>query len=398
MAKAARCSSGSLMRLGAVRDVVLARVPLEAHRALGQTCKELRRLVYSDDFAKLRKALGLDEYGLLLLGGNEEGLYKIGSSLVCLTHNLKSLGFRAPETQHLELGDFTTALSTDGMLVICGDANPGERDVLVYDTREHALVEDLRFPDRLPLPMRGQCTAYVGDTLLAVAGGDRTDCETWAFSWDEESLWQELPPVPTGVFTPAYGVIGSRLFLVGGYTDDFAHAEHYGGIGMYDYTARLQIFDMTRRTWSLGPPLDALKDREEEPTTAAVHDGRLYVFCQRAMFEGSSNRIDNELRACSVHAYCFDPLSNSWSELPPLPVDALSEFVTCVHDGRLVVVGTMNVDPDVYDHDLDPPSTYHYEWDDGAEMWKERPLLIDDVDAWPQGWLGSLVSVPLRIR
>ena len=123
--QATRCSSDSLMRLGAVRDVVLARVPLEAHRALGQTCKELRRLVYSDDFAKLRKALGLDEYGLLLLGGNEEGLYKIGSSLVCLTHNLKSLGFRAPETQHLELGDFTTALSTDGMLVICGDANPG---------------------------------------------------------------------------------------------------------------------------------------------------------------------------------------------------------------------------------------------------------------------------------
>ena len=37
------------MRLGAVRDVVLARVPIEAHRALGQTCKALRRLVYSDD-------------------------------------------------------------------------------------------------------------------------------------------------------------------------------------------------------------------------------------------------------------------------------------------------------------------------------------------------------------
>ena len=34
---------------------------------LGQTCKALRRLVYSDDFAKLRKTLGFEESGLLLL-------------------------------------------------------------------------------------------------------------------------------------------------------------------------------------------------------------------------------------------------------------------------------------------------------------------------------------------
>ena len=52
--------SDSLMRLGSVRDVVLARVPIEAHRALAQTCKALRRLVYSDDFAKLRRTLGCE--------------------------------------------------------------------------------------------------------------------------------------------------------------------------------------------------------------------------------------------------------------------------------------------------------------------------------------------------
>ena len=58
------------MRLGSVRDVVLARVPLADHRALGLTCKALRRLVYSDDFAKLRKTVGCEECGLLLLAGS----------------------------------------------------------------------------------------------------------------------------------------------------------------------------------------------------------------------------------------------------------------------------------------------------------------------------------------
>ena len=53
--------SDSLMRLGAVRDVVLARVPLADHRTLGQTCKALRRLVYSDGFARLRKTLGFEQ-------------------------------------------------------------------------------------------------------------------------------------------------------------------------------------------------------------------------------------------------------------------------------------------------------------------------------------------------
>ena len=386
------------MRLGAVRDVVLARVPLEAHRALGQTCKVLRRLVYSDDFAKLRKTLGCEEYGLLLLAGLAYSPDVDQNSFVCLTHNLESLGFRPPETIPSGLDEFTTALSADGRLFVCGDAN-FDRKVLVYDTRKHEWVRDPRYPASLPVIMYGQCTAFLDDTLVVVAGGTNAEARPWGFSWDEQlRMWQSLPPVPTVVAHPSYGVIGSCLFVVGGYSSDGAHSEHYGGVlfpgatsSMSHYTARLQIFDMTTRTWSLGPPLDALKDRLEEPRSAAVFHGRLYVFCQRAM----DSCPWTELRAQPYHAYCFDPNSNSWSELPALPVGSDSELAACVHDGRLVVVGTNHLDADY--NEINPPATYHYEWDDGAEMWKERPLLIDD-GAWPRGKLGSLVSVPLRLR
>ena len=391
--KSARCSSGSLMRLEAVRDVVLARVPLDAHRALGQTCKALRRLVYSDDFAKLRRTLGCEESGLLLLGGHNYGPGADQKTFVCLTHNLESLGFRAPDTQHLDLDEFTTALSTDGRLIVCGDAN-NDREVHIYDTREHAWVEDSRFPVELPVVMYGQCTAFLDNTLVVVAGGTDEEAKPWGFSWDEQlRMWQSLPPLPTAATHPEYGVIGSRLFVVGGYTKDKTHPEHYGGGRMSSYSTRLQIFDATKRTWSLGPPLDALRDRLERPMTAAVHNGCLYVFCRRVIGSGS----DAVIRACPIHAYCFDPRSNSWSELPALPKSESSDLAACVHDGRLVVVGISNLD--IYDVPTpDPPSTYHYEWDDGAEMWKERPLLIDDAGAWPQGLLASLVSVPLRIR
>ncbi len=57
----------------------------------------------------------------------------------------------------------------------------------------------------------------------------------------------------------------------------------------------------------------------------------------------------------------------------------------------------MKYDPEL-SRVLDPPSTFHYEWDDDAETWTERPLLLDDVSAWPRARVEAVVSVPLRIR
>ena len=157
--KAAR-RSGSLMRLGSVRDVVLARVPLADHRALGRTCKALRRLVYSDDFAKLRRTLGCEEFGILALARPRAAGEDPYHTFACLTHKLESLGFQPPETETIpgDLDEFATALSTDGRLVVCGDASYN-RNVLIYDPREYAWVQDSRFPKRLPAAMYGQCLA-----------------------------------------------------------------------------------------------------------------------------------------------------------------------------------------------------------------------------------------------
>ena len=77
-----------------------------------------------------------------------------------------------------------------------------------------------------------------------------------------------------------------------------------------------------------------------------------------------------------------------------MPVGSDSDLVACVHDGRLVVAGT--VEGEVMAPLASTP-VFYYEWDDRAETWKEQPLLHDGVSAWPYGRLASLVSVPLRI-
>jgi hypothetical protein len=80
-------------------------------------------------------------------------------------------------------------------------------------------------------------------------------------------------------------------------------------------------------------------------------------------------------------------------------VDSLCELQACVHDGRLIVAGTINDNAENAEYyDEVEPSTYMYEWDDRVETWKEQPLLLDDLSAWPAGRMESLVSVPLRIR
>ena len=388
------------MRLGAVRDVVLARVPLEAHRALAQTCKALRRLVYSDDFAKLRKTLGFEECGLLLLAGSAcfdnsipEGRQK---TFVCLTHNLESLGFAAMDHCPFVHDEFTTALSADGRLIVCGDSN-FDRKLLIYDTLEHVWVRDSRYPASLPVVMYGNCTAFLDNTLVAMAGGTQGLNEPWAFAWNEQlRMWEGLPPLPTAVANSGYGVIGSRIFVVGGNTPSSNHAEHYGGPYLA-YSASLQIFDAATQSWSLGPPLTQLKERFEREASAVVFEDRFYVFCQKAV-DPDEDDLRGLLASSPCHVYCFDPLSNSWSELPAVPrVDSLCEVQAGVHDGRLIVAGTINDDPEMADLYEVEPSTYMYEWDDRVETWRARSPLLEH-SAWPAGRLESLVSVPLRIR
>ena len=392
--------SDSLMRLGSVRDVVLARVPLEAHRALAQTCKALRRLVYSDDFAKLRKTLGFEESALLLLAGSpfyDDVAESRQKQLVCLTHNLESLGFTALDECPLNLSEFTTALSADGRLIVCGDSN-FDRKLLIYDTLEHVWVRDSRYPASLPVVMYGNCTAFLDNTLVSVGGGTQGLNQPWAFAWNEQlRMWEGLPPLPTAVANSGYGVIGSRLFVVGGNTPSSNHAEHYGGPYLA-YSASLQIFDAATQSWSLGPPLTQLKERFEREASAVVFEDRFYVFCQKAV-DPDEDDLRGLLASSPCHVYCFDPLSNSWSELPAVPrVDSLCEVQAGVHDGRLIVAGTINDDPEMADLYEVEPSTYMYEWDDRVETWRARSLLLDDISAWPAGRLESLVSVPLRIR
>ena len=77
-----------LLSLGSLLGLALVRVPAADHRSLGGACRTLRRIVLGDDFARLRETVGADEYGLLLM---------VGDQRLCLTHKQPTLGLAPPE-------------------------------------------------------------------------------------------------------------------------------------------------------------------------------------------------------------------------------------------------------------------------------------------------------------
>ena len=163
---------------------------------------------------------------------------------------------------------------------------------------------------------------------------------------------------------------------------DGSQSESYGG-PYSPHSARLQIFDAAKQSWSLGPPLTQLKERFEAPASGVAFEDRLYVFCQKAV-DMNLDDPRSGLASSPCHVYCFDPLSNSWSELPAVPTaDSLCDLRAGVHDGRLIVVGTINDDPENTDLYEVEPSTFCMNGTIAPKQ--EGPLLLDDVSAWPAG-------------
>ena len=91
--------------------------------------------------------------------------------------------------------------------MVCGDAIGIE--TYFYDTREHAWVQDSRFR-QTTWNMYGQCTAFLGNTLVVVAGDRRAPKPGGSRGRAVEDL-AESPPAPTAVVILVMASLGPPL-------------------------------------------------------------------------------------------------------------------------------------------------------------------------------------------
>jgi N-acetylneuraminic acid mutarotase len=155
----------------------------------------------------------------------------------------------------------------------------------------------------------------------ATEGGPQTDPGfSFAERWHpRETVWENLPAVPTPRFAAAAVVLGGRLAVAGGVA--------FTPTGFMEFDL-VETFDPVRMVWT--------RDSWRLPWTAAAHGlavlGRRLLVC--GGFSGDAG-IGSTAAVCDLDA---EDRPRAWRNLPPLP-ESRAAMGTAVLEGRLLLVG-----------------------------------------------------------
>jgi N-acetylneuraminic acid mutarotase len=212
-----------------------------------------------------------------------------------------------PQTDTWELGiplpmplHHTMAAVVNGRLYVIGgeagdpsNAAAFQRGLLMLDEQTGAWLP------KAPMPTaRSGGGSAVIDGKIYVAGGRPPRGSDLAVYDPDVDAWTVLPDVPTQRNHLGVGAIDGRLYVAGG--------RFGGGVGS-EMTDTLEIYDPHNGTWTSGAPLLAPR----AGVTSVVANGCLYLI------GGEGN--DSDPRGVFDRNERYDPATNSWSSLPPLP-------------------------------------------------------------------------------
>ena len=163
-----------------------------------------------------------------------------------------------------------------------------------------------------PLPRSAHHVgAGVVDGVLYAVGGEtslRFEPREHVYRYDaERDAWDEVAPLPTARGALAVATLGGRLHAVAGFG---------AGVEVADHAA----YDPRTDTWTELAPLPTARDH----LNGAVVGGYLYVVGGRSP---NSAELDR-----------YDPATDSWTVLAPMPTARSGHAVAAV-DGKLVVIG-----------------------------------------------------------
>ncbi|MGH9761583.1 MAG: Kelch repeat-containing protein [Blastocatellia bacterium] len=170
-----------------------------------------------------------------------------------------------------------------------------------------------------PMPRsRGSAVAAVAGGKIYVIGGATTipgSKETAVFpthphmsvgtveEYDPEAnTWRERSPMPTPRNHAAAGVVGGKIYVIGGRVGA-------AFIGLASDISVVEEYDPATDQWA-GPR--ARMPIARSAIAAGVYDGRIYV--------AGGEYQDPHMMATFRAVEAYDPASNTWTEMPPMPV------------------------------------------------------------------------------
>ncbi len=189
----------------------------------------------------------------------------------------------------------------------------------------------------------GKVTVTTGATML-------TSTKTFTV----HDSWSSGAAMPTALNWPAAGVIGTKAYVVGGYT---------GGPATTDN----QIYNLTTNTWSSGAALPAATAQ----AAAAVVKNILYVF------GGSNNGGGTVFNT----VWAYNPATNSWSSKAAMPTARCSEAAV-VANNIIYVIGGYNSGNRLNTVEAYNPAT---------DTWTEKATLLNGKTEISAGLVGTTI-------
>jgi len=208
----------------------------------------------------------------------------------------------------------------------------GYTNLAVYETGPAELVELASGATKpvigtVPNDARG---ARIGDRVVVVA-------QRGAFALDVAKLaWEALPAPATARSSFAVAAVGDGLLVLGG----------FGGA---DYTASAERLDAAAKTWK---PVAPMLVARGEHAACVLTDGRVLVtggigkddqFGKLAVTIGADGKQTAEQLGgkggVGASAEVYDPKTDRWTLLPPLPTPRRRHICVALPDGGALLVG-----------------------------------------------------------
>ena len=156
--------------------------------------------------------------------------------------------------------------------------------------------------------------------------------------------WNSKAPMPVGLHHVGIGVVGGRLYVIGGYQQS--------GLSVWRPVATLYAYDPAADVWTELPAMPTARGA----LSVTVHEGKLYAI---GGYDGKGNSAAVEV---------YDPVRNAWSTRAALPTPR-DHLATATAAGKVYAIGgRLKGD---YHRNLAVTEVY----DPGSDKWTKAPDL-----------------------
>ena len=227
--------------------------------------------------------------------------------------------FTAQMPFKLETARFGEAVANDGDIIyVFGGSHGGKwlNDVEIIDPE----TQNIQVLHDHIIPRRYFSAVYDGEGKIYLIGGISHQNDTYTYEsrvevFDTQSRTiTEVAPLPYPTRMNAAVYLNGKIYVLGGGHRDWQ-------TGDMTQSSLMAVYDTTSNSWSLAPPMPTARE-----TTAIAYEGQIYTV---GGYDG---------KGASTVVERFDPATNQWETLAPLP-RPLSAHSTTVWQDQLFTFG-----------------------------------------------------------